>query len=234
MNAIDLELATALAEAVRAATTKESVRIIVLSASGRMFCAGGDLRYFGTAAEPAQNRIDGVISALHSAVLHLARSPALVVALVNGTSAGAGFSLAAGADYVIASDTAKFVSAYTAAGLSPDGGLSWFLPRLIGLRRARTMMLNNIPLTAAQALQLGIIDEITPLEDLEASGHARIAQFLAGPPGAFAQVKALVGDVTALEQHLLAEREAMIAQFTSSEGAEGISAYLGKRTPNFN
>ena len=229
MNSIDLALAEALGDAGETCDADSSLRVVLLSGAGRMFSAGGDLR--ALAADPDICPV--MVDHLHRAIRAFARMDALVVVAAN-SAAGAGFSLVTGADYVVASDTAKFTSAYTAAGLSPDAGLSWYLQRQLGSRRAAVLMLGNRSLPAAEAAVLGLVDEVVAPQALMEVAEAAVARFAKGSRSAQAQVKRLTrGDPAALAAHLDAERAGLVGQVSSRDGAEGLAAFLAKRTPLF-
>ncbi|GAA0402791.1 enoyl-CoA hydratase [Acrocarpospora corrugata] len=176
LNALDTDTLYALADAWQEAADPQ-VRAVVVTGNGRGFCAGADLR----AASSAPGR-SGLRHTYHPHVLALAALEKPVIAAVNGPAAGAGLSLAAAADLRIAADTAKFVPAFTAVGLVPDAGGAYFLPRLLGYARAYEWLATGRPLTAAQALDWGLVSEVVPAADL--MPHAtRLAHQLAGTPG---------------------------------------------------
>jgi 2-(1,2-epoxy-1,2-dihydrophenyl)acetyl-CoA isomerase len=200
------------------------IRAVVIRATGKMFCAGGDLGVFGEAGDGASALIKEMAGDLHMGISRLARMNAPVIAAVNGTAAGAGFSLALSADLVISVDSAKFVMAYTNAGLSPDGSSSYFLPRRVGDRRARELMLTNRVLTADEALDWGIVNQVVAEADLAA-----------GPTLAYGQVKALLNASfdNGLETQMELESRGIADMARSRDGKEGIQAFLAKRKPEF-
>jgi 2-(1,2-epoxy-1,2-dihydrophenyl)acetyl-CoA isomerase len=158
-----------------------------------------------------------------------------LVTLVNGTAAGAGFSLAISGDIVIAAESAKFTPAYTRIGMSADGGGSFVLPRLIGAQRARQLLLLNPLCSASEARDLGLVGFVVPDADLEAKG-AEIARTLAaGPTRAYGEVKRLLLDShsNSLEQHLALESRSMSALAETADGREGFAAFVAKRPAHF-
>jgi 2-(1,2-epoxy-1,2-dihydrophenyl)acetyl-CoA isomerase len=165
----------------------------------------------------------------------MARMDAPVVCAVNGMAAGAGFSLAVGCDLVIAAQSARFTLAYTAAGLSPDGSSTWFLPRLIGLRRARELMLTNRLLSADEAQAMGIVDRVVPDDALAAEADAQAAAFAAGPTKAFGATKRLLQESWAngLETQMHRESRSIAELTRTADAAEGIDAFVNKRKPDF-
>jgi 2-(1,2-epoxy-1,2-dihydrophenyl)acetyl-CoA isomerase len=158
-----------------------------------------------------------------------------VVSAVKGVAAGAGFSLACAADMVIAAESARFTVAYTGVGLSPDGSCSFFLPRLIGLRRTQELMLTRRILQASEALDWNLVTRVVPVDDLEDESSKLVAQLAAGPTRAFGSVKRLLlhssGDH--LESQMEVEARAIADAARSADGKEGIAAFLGKRAAEF-
>ncbi|PRC49000.1 enoyl-CoA hydratase, partial [Mycobacterium sp. ITM-2017-0098] len=141
-----------------------ATKVVVVGGAGRFFCAGGDLKDFASA--PSRGRhIKGVADDLHRAISTFARMDAVVITAVNGTAAGAGFSLAVTGDLVLAAQSASFTMAYTRVGLSPDGSASYHLPRLIGIAKTKQLMLTNRSLSAEEALQWGLVTEVVADEE---------------------------------------------------------------------
>lgn len=212
-----------------------SIRAIVLTGAGRMFCAGGDLGAFAAAGEGARQLLLQMTADLHMGLSRLARHDAPVIAAVNGTAAGAGFSLVMFADLAIAVESAVFTMAYTNAGLSPDGSSTYFMPRKIGDRRARELMLTNRVLKADEALDWGIVNQVVPDDELAAATSKLAAQLAAGPTQAFGQVKALLNGSfeQSLETQMELEARAIAAMIATPDGQEGVDAFLNKRKPEF-
>lgn len=234
-NALTLPMCRELMQAAIRCDEDPAVRAIVLTGAGRLFCAGGDLQSFAELGDGIGAGLKEMTAYLHAAISRLARGEAPVVVAVNGAAAGAGMSLAAAGDLVIACESAKFTMAYTAAGLSPDGSSTWFLPRLIGLRRTQELMLTNRRLSADEALAWGLVNRVVP--DGEAGKQAgELARQLAeGPTGAFGVVKKLL--VAAFDEGLETQMEHEAAGIAScagtADGQEGIRAFLEKRPAAF-
>ena len=211
------------------------VRAVVITGAGKMFCAGGDLSAFAAAGEGARALILEMTGDLHLGLSRLARMAAPVIGAVNGTAAGAGFSLAMACDLAIAAESAVFTMAYTRAGLSPDGSSTFYMPRKIGDRRTRELMLTNRVLSAAEALDWGIVNQV--VADAEVLPAAlKLAKDLArGPTAAYGQVKALLNASfdNGLETQMELEARAIAALVGSDDGQEGIHAFLAKRKPEF-
>jgi 2-(1,2-epoxy-1,2-dihydrophenyl)acetyl-CoA isomerase len=234
-NSIDIPLARELMDAAITCDEDPATRAVIVIGAGAMFCAGGDLRSFGAAGADIGARLKELTVYLHAAVSRLTRMSAPVIAAVNGMAAGAGFSLAVAADLVIASESAAFVMAYTNAGLVPDGSSTFFLPRRIGDRRARELMLTNRRLTAAEALDWGLVNQVVAREQLLPTATKLAATLAAGPTSSFGATKALLNASfeNGLETQMELEARAIAAASTGPDGQEGIRAFLEKRKPAF-
>jgi len=234
-NAIDLAVARALAEAALRCERDPDVRAVVLTGSGRAFCAGGDLRAFAAAGEDVPGLIREMTGHLHLALSRLARGDAPVIAAVNGVAAGAGMSLACAADLALAAESARFTMAYTRAGLAPDGSSTWFLPRLVGARRAQELLLTNRVLSAAEAFDWGLVNRVVPDAQLAEEAAALAAGLAGGATRAYGHVKSLLQSSAALglESQMERESRAIAAMAASEDGREGIEAFLAKREPRF-
>jgi len=165
----------------------------------------------------------------------MAHMDAPVVGAINGMAAGAGFSLAAACDIAIAGQSTRFTLAYTAAGLSPDGSSTWFLPRLVGLRRARELMLTNRMLNADEACEMGIIDRVVADDALQDEAMAQAKAFAAGPTMAYGATKRLLQDTwtSGLETQMDRETRSISDLTRTADAHEGIDAFLNKRKPSF-
>lgn len=234
-NAIDLDMAHGLLDAARTCAA-EGVRAVLLTGEGTSFCVGGDLREFsrlsGTALE---EHLTAVTGALHDALRTFAASDAPVVAAVQGAAAGAGLGLAASADVTLAADTASFTAAYTGIGYSPDAGVSWSLPRLVGPKRALDLLLTNRRITAAEAADIGLVSRVVPADRLAAEATRTAGALRGGPTAAFGATRRLVaaGLSADLGPHLDREARALASAAASDTGREGVAAFLGKRAPDF-
>jgi 2-(1,2-epoxy-1,2-dihydrophenyl)acetyl-CoA isomerase len=157
-----------------------------------------------------------------------------VIAAVNGTAAGAGVGLVAMSDYAICAQGAKFALAYTGVGLTPDGSTSFFLPKVIGTKRAMELMLTNRPLSAEQALLWGLVNQVVADAVLLDETLAFAQKLALGPVRAFGKTKRLVAASSgALEAHLALESQMIARQGASAEGREGINAFLEKRQADY-
>jgi 2-(1,2-epoxy-1,2-dihydrophenyl)acetyl-CoA isomerase len=233
-NAIDFTLARELSEITSAWAADPSLRVVVLRGAGSRFCVGGDLKSFA-ARDDLPVHLAQLTTHLHAAIGRLARMDAPVLAAVHGSAAGAGMSLACAADIVLAAASARFVVAYTAIGLSPDGSATWSLPRLAGMRHALDLALTNRPLAVAEAAQLGLVTRVVADEDLDAETEAVVAALRDGPRAALAATKRLIRTSLdhELETQMERETEALVRNAATADGREGIDAFLSKRQPRF-
>jgi 2-(1,2-epoxy-1,2-dihydrophenyl)acetyl-CoA isomerase len=235
-NGIDLALARDFSDAIRRCQEDPSLRALLLSGNGKMFCAGGDLKAF--AAQPASDLpsyLREVTHFLHGAISTFAHMSSPVIAAVHGSAAGAGFSLACACDFVFAAESAKFTLAYSRAGLTPDGSATYFLPRIVGFRRALELAIINPVLTAEEAHSLAIVTRVVPDSQLLDQTRAFAEQLAAGPTLAFGGVKRLLLESVAnkLETQMALETDWITQMARTRDGREGIEAFVGKRTPQF-
>lgn len=234
-NALGKDEAKAILRAAIEFEADPRVRAVLITGTGRMFCAGGDVNGFLNAGTELPAWLTEVTIYVHAALVRLARMRAPVIAAVNGPAAGGGFSLAISADLVVAAASARFKTAYTGIGLSGDLGVSHFLPRLVGLRRAQELMLTNRALSAAEALDWGLINRVVPDADLIAEAERLAAELAAGPTRAFGAVKALFNESfdTSLETQLGRETELLSETAATEDCKEALNAFLAKRAPGF-
>ena len=176
-NALDLAMAQELAAASLECESNRDVRAVLLSGAGNSFCVGGDVKAFAVQKD-LPRYLREITSHLHLAVSRLARLDAPVIAAVQGAAAGGGFSLAISCDLVLAAESATFLMAYSKIGMAPDGGSTYFLPRLVGFKRAMELTLTNRVLSAGEACEWGMVTEVLPAD---ASRARRTARPIAGP-----------------------------------------------------
>jgi 2-(1,2-epoxy-1,2-dihydrophenyl)acetyl-CoA isomerase len=208
---------------------------VLLTGAGARFCGGGDVKGFADLEEGLGHFLREITVPLHAAMSQLARLDAPVVVVAQGSAAGAGLGLVAAADLVVAAESTKFVMAYTGIGLSPDCSSSWYLPRVIGLRRATELALTNRVLSAAEALEWGLVTQVVPDDEAAAAGSALAERLANGPTLALGAAKRLL--LTSLDhtldEHLVYETEAMARAGATVDGAEGVAAFAQKRPPTF-
>jgi 2-(1,2-epoxy-1,2-dihydrophenyl)acetyl-CoA isomerase len=231
-NALNLELAAELADAVDRAASS-AVGAIALLADGDHFCVGGDVRAMAS-ADDVGRFVRELADQFHRAVRAITAGVPVVTG-VRGWAAGAGFSLALATDIVIAGESASFQPAYPGIGATPDGGLTWTLPRAVGERRARSILLRNAVIPAPEALTLGIVDRVVADADVDSAVLEVAAGLARGPRAALAATKRLVaaGASASLPPHLDAEAASIGERIASPEGREGVAAFLERRSPVF-
>lgn len=234
-NSIELAIARELMDAALLCDETAGVRAVLLRGAGKMFCSGGDLKTFATKGDDLPRYLKETTTYLHAAVSRFTRMPAPVIAAVHGAAGGAGMSLACSADIVLAATTAKFTMAYTRVGLTPDGSASYFLPRIVGLRRALELSLTNRVLTAAEAEQLGIVTRVVADDQLVDAAQALARELAAGATQALGATKRLLhgGWSGTLETQMELETRAIADAARSRDGREGIAAFAAKRQPQF-
>jgi 2-(1,2-epoxy-1,2-dihydrophenyl)acetyl-CoA isomerase len=235
-NAIDLTLVEDFYEACGRAADDPAVRAVLLCGAGRPLSVGGDLTMLaGLGRDELPRRLRQMIDLYHLALERLTRIDSPVVCAVRGAAAGGGLGLLHAADVVIAAEDSKFALGYAAIGLSSDGGNTWFLPRLVGLRRAQQLMLLNQVLTGPEALDWGLVTEIVPATEVEDRARQLAQRLAAGPTRAFGRMKRLLRDswTADLPGQFSAETTQMAEAGASDDAAEGIAAFVAKRRPAF-
>ena len=235
-NSLNLEMANELLEIATICDSDPNTRAVVLTANGKMFSGGGDLPSFKKQGDKLSEYLRLTTTGLHMAISRFKRMNAPFIVAVNGTAAGAGFSIAISGDLVFSSDSARFTVAYTKIGVSPDGGSTWMLPRIVGEKKAMELMLLNPVLKAEEALQLGLISRIYPEADLHEESFKVACRLAAGPSLAFGETKRLLADssVNSMEHQLELETRAIagLARY-SKDTKEGIGSFIDKRAPEF-
>jgi 2-(1,2-epoxy-1,2-dihydrophenyl)acetyl-CoA isomerase len=232
LNAIDAAMAQRLLELADTLGADASVRAVVMSGEGRAFVAGGDLPSMQARPDAIGREI---IEPLHQALQRLAALDAPVIAAVHGAVAGAGLSLMLAADLAIAAEGTMFKLAYLGIGASCDGGASFALPRVVGLRRALEIALLNESFDANEALRLGLVNRVVPAAQLEAAAAELAQRLAAGPTRAIGRVRRLMRQSfdASLTEQLDAERAAFEASTTDHDFDEGLRAFIAKRAPKF-
>jgi len=232
-NSINLELAKDLMYAAIQCSEDKAVRVVVVTGAGKVFCAGGDVKAFATQGEKLPYYLRDVSTHLHAAVSKLARLDAPVIAAVNGVAAGAGMGLVCASDFALAAESARFTMAYTRIGLSPDGGSTYYLTRLVGFRKALELTLTNRQLSASEALELGIVNQVVPDDELMAKVEALANELASGATKAYGAAKRLIHNawVETLETQMELESQALCSMAHTADAQEAIVAFVEKRTP---
>jgi 2-(1,2-epoxy-1,2-dihydrophenyl)acetyl-CoA isomerase len=239
LNTLDFTMISALIERSREVASDEAIRCVVLKGAGKHFMAGGDLKAFATqlgvpsAQRTAQftQRIDE----LHAAIETLQRMQKPLVASVQGAVAGFGLSLMLACDLVVAAETSYFTSAYRHIALTPDGGCTYFLPRLVGIKKAMEIVLLGERFDAREALRLGLVNRVVADAELNAATQAIVDTLVRGPQLALRNAKRLVNDSMShtLSEQLHAEALSFGACAGTEDFAQGINAFLEKRAAKF-
>lgn len=234
-NAIDPEMVAGLAAAVEECLRDEGVRAILLAADGKAFTLGGDLGHFGNHLDDLGEELARMIGPYHQTLARLYHDPRPIVCALSGPAAGGGLGLVWCADVVLASSKAVFTCSFSRLGLSGDGGSSWFLPRLVGSRRAAELIVGGRVLGAQEALEWGLVSSVVEADELDERARSVAAELAAGPPVAFRRMRELLRDSpgNSLEDQLACEVEAMRACSATNDASEGIRAFAERRQPRF-
>src|SRR3954469_21319574 len=239
LNAMSPELIGELVTAAAWLADRARVRALIVTRAGRAFSAGGDVTWFKRGLEESGEYLSADVrrgaEVLHQAIIDFRRIPYPVLAAVNGGAAGAGFSLALMCDTRIASEEAAFVCAYGRIGASPDGGMTYFLPRVVGQARALELLLDNPLMNAAQARDEGIVSEVVPADRLLDAARERAIELAARAPHYVRMSKLLVSrslDNT-LADHLQLERHGIADSMATEDLREGVTAFLDGRQATF-
>ncbi|WP_405490154.1 enoyl-CoA hydratase/isomerase family protein [Streptomyces sp. NBC_00096] len=238
MNAVTWDQRERVIALLAEASADPAVRAVVVTATGKGFCAGADLR--GAPAAPAGERVAGDVARmirlgaqrLITAVLDCEKP---VVAAVNGTAAGIGAHLALACDLVIAAEPARFIEVFVRRGLVPDGGGAYLLPRLIGPQKAKELMFFGDALPAAEAERLGLVNKVVPAEALEETAREWAERLAQGPTRALAMTKQLVNASLDSDRAtaLAAEATAQELNMTTADANEGVASFVERRTPKY-
>ncbi|CAG0983230.1 2-(1,2-epoxy-1,2-dihydrophenyl)acetyl-CoA isomerase [Burkholderiales bacterium] len=239
LNVLDMAMVDALVSATAGIAADPSIRVLVVRGAGRHFMAGGDIRTFAQeSAHPPAERQRGfqhLVERVHVAIETIARMPQPVVARVQGAVAGFGLSLMNACDLAIASDDAYFAAGYRQIGITPDGGGTWSLPRIVGQRRALGILLLGERFGAADALATGLVNRVVPLAELDAAVDAVVRTLADGPREALAGAKRLVRQSLdrTLSEQLQAEAVSFGRMAATDDFVEGVAAFLEKRPARF-
>ena len=212
-----------------------AVRAVIITATGRMFCSGGDLKDFASRGDDLPRYLTESATLFHAAITRFQRMDAPVVIAVNGVAAGAGISLVSSGDVVIASEEALFVSAYTASGLTPDGSATYFLAKHVGLMRAKELVLLNRRLTAAEAQDWGLVTRVVAPDGLMDEAREIATGFAKGPTKAFGGAKRLLLSAFdgSLETQLEKESISISDMARTRDGRHGIETFAARGKPTF-
>lgn len=234
-NALTMQMGQELMEASIRCDDDPEVRAVVLTGAGRMFCVGADLKHFPPAGPKMATEIKVLTTWLHAAISRFARMNAPLICAVNGTAAGAGMSLALIGDMALAAESAQFTMAYSRIALTPDCSATYYLPRLVGFRRAFELYLTNQRLSASEAETWGLVNRVVADDALTAETQVLAAQLAAGPTQAIGATKRLFHNAwtESLESQMEQETRTIANAARCPEAAEGLKAFFEKREPNF-
>ncbi|MDX1695267.1 MAG: enoyl-CoA hydratase-related protein [Ketobacteraceae bacterium] len=240
LNAINVEMAGELSAVMDEIYHDNSIRCVLLKAEGRFFMAGGDLPRFAEPIrnqdEPAlMNEIRELIEYAHEAIRWMRYMYKPVVGLVTGGAAGYGLSLMLACDFIVTHEDAVFTLAYSGLGTSPDGGATFFLPRLVGTRKAAELIMLSDRFTGAEAAEMGIVNQAVPKDQLQTTVDKLLDRLLDGPTFSYGKSKMLVNNslYTSLSDQLEAEAQSFRACAFTEDFKEGITAFVDKRKPDF-
>jgi 2-(1,2-epoxy-1,2-dihydrophenyl)acetyl-CoA isomerase len=235
LNALTDQLANELIAAIEGADRDDNVNAVMITGAGRGFCAGLDLTQPRDGREPGRfERMDDLGWVGRQAlVIQAATKP--VVAAINGAAAGAGLSIALAADLRVMSAGARITTGYARRGLNPDGGMSYFLPRMVGLTRAADLILTARDVEAEEALQIGIVAAVYPADTFTKDAHAYAARLAANAPMSMANGKRLLAESLSSPLSTQLKRELTLIRqcFASEDVQEGMRAFVEKRAPVF-
>jgi 2-(1,2-epoxy-1,2-dihydrophenyl)acetyl-CoA isomerase len=233
LNALTVGLKVALRRELERIAADRAVRTVILTGAGRAFCAGQDL---AERERPDAAPLDEELRERYNPIIRALRSMGQpVIAAVNGVAAGAGASLAFACDLRIAAADARFVLAFGRIGLVPDSGATWFLPRLVGAARAAEIALVGDPITADEALRIGLVSRVVPADDLMPEARALADRVAAGAPLAMALTKGALDRAWSIDLETALDGEAKLQGIAgaSADHAEGRAAFREKRPPQF-
>ncbi len=235
MNALSVPMANRLREVLGGLAEQSDVRALVVTGTGRGFCAGGDVQSFYDNRDDPEEVMGQILEGLHGAIDVLINLPFPTIAAINGVVAGAGMGLALATDLAVAVESAMFTMAYTGIGVSPDGSSTFSLPRLVGPRVAMDMVLTNRRVLAPEAVELGLINQAVADDDFEVTVTGLATRLAAGPTLAYVRARNLIrssyGNDPVAQMQL--EADSILAAGTSKDFYEGITAFIEKRKPEF-
>ena len=236
-NVMNTELSAGLRQALMECWDDEEVRAIILTGNGKAFSAGGDIKFF--IEELGQQRIvpslEKMMPILHAAIAMVREIPKPVIAALNGVAAGGGFGLALACDFRIASPKVSLLTAFLGIGASPDSSSTFFLPRHVGVAKATEMFLRNKPLSAEEALNLGLVTAVVEPDNVMDEAKKLAEELAQGPTAAFGRTKLLLNQSlgSSLHEQLHSEARSITLSMGTPDFAEGIKAFVEKRKANF-
>ena len=234
-NAMNDELILGMRDLTAELMTSTTLRALIIKGAGKAFVAGGDVGLFYQRRDVIADEVKPLGDALHAGIINIRKLPFPVIAQIHGAVAGAGLSVALACDFAIADESASFTTAYSKIGLSPDGGSTFFLPRIVGMKKAAELVMLSDALNAAQALELGLVNKVVAPDQLEAETLKLAERLARGATQAFARAKRLITQSfdTPLAQHLDDEIACFEECARTADFKEGVTAFVEKRKPEF-
>ncbi len=235
MNALGVPMGREFDAAMDELSRNDDVGALVITGTGRAFSAGGDVQAFYDHRDDPAPVMRETLDVLHSSISKILEAPFPTIAAINGVVAGAGMGVAMATDLAVAVDTAVFTMAYTGIGVSPDGSSTYFLPRLVGTRRAMELILTNRVLTAAEALDLGLVNQVVEEPQFAGAVGDLAGRLAVGPTLAYVRARELLRSAFGASpfEQMDAEAESIMAAARTRDFYEGVSAFIEKRRPNF-
>ena len=232
-NALDLTMRREMLGVLDEIEADPTTRVVILTGAGGHFCSGGDVKTMKKPHTAAEGR--GRVELLNKLVLRLVNFPLPTIAMVDGYAVGAGSNLALCCDLIVASDRAKFGEVFCKIGLAVDGGGTWFLPRLVGLARAKELAFTGDVIDAAEAARIGLVNRVVPAAALETTTRALAEKIAAGPPLALRLDKQMLNRAASTDLASALEVEAFSQglAIASEDHQEGVGAFFDKRPPKF-
>ncbi len=235
-NALDRALIDEFADTVSTVGGRKDYRALILSGEGGAFCVGGDIQHFVTHRDNLVDELDGMAQRLNECILQLATLPVPVVVAAQGGIGGGALGFLWCADYVIAAEDCKLATGYVDIGLSADAGNSWYLPRLVGMRRAKELLLENRVLDAETALEWGLVNQVVPTAEVLGACEERARKMASRSISGMARMKKLLAESGSndLNQQLQVELKMLLECAAQGDVKSGINAFINKEKPNFN
>ncbi len=235
MNALGVPMGREFDAAMEKLWENSDIRVLVITGTGRAFSAGGDVQAFYDNRDDPDRVMGETLDVLHAAVTKIIDAPFPTIAAINGVVAGAGMGVAMATDLAVAVDSAVFTMAYTGIGVSPDGSSTYYLPRHVGARRAMELILTNRVLSADEALEMGLINQVVGHDEFDDTVYTLARKLARGPTLAYVHARKLLRTslgATPFEQ-MDAEAEAIMAAAKTNDFYEGVSGFIEKRRPDF-
>lgn len=230
-NSLNFQMVREISDAIKSISSDSTVKVIVIDSLNSEFCVGGDIDYIFNSDKSAQSLLSEMVQLWHKTIICLTTCPQIVMVSINGSVAGGGLGIVLAADYVIASKNSSFSTGFLKLALSCDSGLSWFLPRQIGARRAKQFLLIDEPITADTALEWGLLDSLVEQEENRQRVKELVTKFLKISPLAVKKIKNLLNSSfnNELARQLDLEQESIVDTAGSEEAKNCVADFLARR-----